>query len=61
VPVSNETPEKTTTEVSVNNITQGTLTAQIPVNNTTETPKSPGFEAILAVVGFLIIVGLQKK
>lgn len=61
VPVSNETPEKTTTEVSVNNTTQGTQTAQIPVNNTTETPKSPGFEAILAVVGFLIIVGLQKK
>lgn len=61
VHVSNGTPEKTTTEGLVNNTTQEKPTVQIPVNNTTETPRSPGFEVIFAVVGFLIIVGLQRK
>jgi type II secretory pathway pseudopilin PulG len=60
-PLSNGTPEKPVTQFPVNNTTQEKPTAEVPVSNTTATPKSPGFEAIFAVVGFLIIVGLHRK
>jgi hypothetical protein len=53
--------EQLTTGVPISNVTQEKPTTEVPVNNTSEAPKSPGFEAILAVVGFLIIVGLQRK
>lgn len=58
VPVSNVSQEK---PVTVNNTTEEKPTTEEPVNNTTETPKSPGFEGIFAVVGFLIIVCLRRK
>lgn len=61
VPISNVTPKKPITEVPVNDTIPEKPIAEVPVNNTTETPKSPGFEAILAVVGFLAIVGLNRK
>lgn len=61
VTVNNTTQEKPTPQVTVNNTTQEKPIPQVAANNTTEAPKSPGFEAILAVVGLLSIVYLNKK
>jgi hypothetical protein len=47
VPISNGTEEKPTTEV--------------PTSNTTNIQKAVGFEVILAVTGFLTIIGLKRK
>lgn len=53
--------EQVTTAVPVSNLSQEKPTTEVPTSNTTETPKSPGFGGIFAVVGFLIIVGLRRK
>lgn len=58
---TNATQQQQITEDPISNVTQEKPTTEVPVNNTTEAPKSPGFEAILAVVGFLTIVYLTKK
>lgn len=61
VPVSNVSQEKPTPQVSVNNTTQEKPTTEVPTSSATETPKSPGFEAIFAVIGFITIVCLGRK
>ena len=62
-----------TSSGTVINITQQQQTIEItevglegpsnvsPENATTEVPKSPGFAAILVVLGFSVITGLKKK
>jgi hypothetical protein len=58
---TNVTQQQQTTEVPISNVTAEKPTTEVPISNTSEAPKSPGFEAILAVVGFLTIVALKKK
>jgi hypothetical protein len=53
--------EQLTTSVPASNVTEEKPTTEEPVNNTDETPKSPGFEAIFAVIGFITIAGLRRK
>jgi len=55
----NVTQQQNMTNLSDNDT--GNTIAEIPVNNTTEVPKSPGFEVIIAVLGCLMITGLKKR
>lgn len=61
IPISNVTSEKQKIEVTQNNTTQEKPPTLSTVNNTTQSPKSPGFESIFAVIGFLLIIVLNKK
>lgn len=57
--IANETKQQQTTEITDDG--REDPSPEFPVNATTEVPKSPGFEAILAVLGFSIIKGLKRK
>jgi hypothetical protein len=56
----NTANEQTTTEVPASNATQAQPTSETP-GNTSEEQKSPGFEALFAVVGILAVVCLKRK
>ena len=59
-PSINVTPEQSTTEVPINNTTQEQPTTEVS-GNTTEEQKSPGFEVIPVVVGFLAVACLKRR
>lgn len=58
---TNVTPQNQTTEVLISNMTREKPAAEVSTSNTTNVRKAPGFNVILASVGFLTIVVLKKK
>ncbi len=56
----NTANEQTTTEMPVSNETQAQPPSETP-GNTSEEQKSPGFEALFAVVGILAVVCLKRR
>lgn len=57
---TNETQQLLNAEVSVGNATSEIASTE-SINNTTQAQKVSGFEALLAAIGFLSIVGLHRK
>jgi hypothetical protein len=58
---TNVTQQQQNSEVPISNRTQEKPTTEVATSNTTNVQKSSGFEAILAVVGFLTFVYLNRK
>ncbi len=58
---ANLTQQQQTSEVMISNGTEEKPTSQVPTSNATNLQKAPGFEAILTVIGFLMLVGLKRE